>query len=82
MTTSQAAANNGIPPPTSNLNQLISRFSNLGLSTRDLVALSGIYCTSHFKPFKKHIFLLLCFLYCKYIYIHTRWSRLKIKINL
>ncbi|XVE52244.1 hypothetical protein DITRI_Ditri02bG0107500 [Diplodiscus trichospermus] len=51
-TTSQAAANNGIPPPTSNLNRLISRFNALGLSTRDLVALSGSHtigqarCTS------------------------------------
>ena len=42
-TASQAAANNGIPPPTSNLNSLISRFSALGLSTKDMVALSGIY---------------------------------------
>ncbi|XP_061997522.1 peroxidase P7 [Rosa rugosa] len=40
-TASQAAANNSIPPPTSNLNQLISRFSALGLSTKDMVALSG-----------------------------------------
>ncbi|KAL1290776.1 hypothetical protein HN51_059296 [Arachis hypogaea] len=40
-TASQSAANNGIPPPTSNLNQLISRFSALGLSTKDLVALAG-----------------------------------------
>ncbi|KAL2339452.1 hypothetical protein Fmac_007392 [Flemingia macrophylla] len=40
-TASQSAANNGIPAPTSNLNQLISRFSALGLSTKDLVALSG-----------------------------------------
>ncbi|GMY08348.1 peroxidase P7-like [Fagus crenata] len=54
-TASQAAANNGIPPPTSNLNQLISRFNNLGLSTTDLVALSGSHtigqarCTS-FRP--------------------------------
>ncbi|KAJ4720179.1 Peroxidase [Melia azedarach] len=40
-TTSQSAANNGIPAPTSNLNQLISRFNSLGLSTRDLVALTG-----------------------------------------
>nr|TKR78447.1 hypothetical protein D5086_0000282300 [Populus alba] len=40
-TASQAAANNSIPPPTSNLNQLISRFNALGLSTRDMVALSG-----------------------------------------
>ncbi|XP_075671008.1 peroxidase P7 [Castanea sativa] len=51
-TTSQAAANNGIPPPTSNLSQLISRFNNLGLSTRDMVALAGSHtigqarCTS------------------------------------
>ncbi|KAK8485523.1 hypothetical protein V6N13_099968 [Hibiscus sabdariffa] len=51
-TASQSAANNGIPPPTSNLNQLISRFSALGLSNRDLVALSGAHtigqarCTS------------------------------------
>ncbi|KAH8491602.1 hypothetical protein H0E87_023650 [Populus deltoides] len=40
-TASQAAANNSIPRPTSNLNQLISRFNALGLSTRDMVALSG-----------------------------------------
>ncbi|KAE8714727.1 Peroxidase 68 [Hibiscus syriacus] len=51
-TASQSAANNGIPPPTSNLNQLISRFNALGLSARDLVALSGSHtigqarCTS------------------------------------
>ncbi|EEF41544.1 Peroxidase 52 precursor, putative [Ricinus communis] len=42
-TASLSAANNGIPAPTSNLNQLISRFSALGLSTRDLVALSGAH---------------------------------------
>ncbi|CAN1349005.1 Peroxidase 52 [Linum perenne] len=40
-TASQSAANNGIPPPTSNLNRLSSRFNALGLSNRDLVALSG-----------------------------------------
>ncbi|KAI4339143.1 hypothetical protein MLD38_024114 [Melastoma candidum] len=40
-TASQAAANNSIPPPTSNLNQLISFFQNVGLSARDMVALSG-----------------------------------------
>ncbi|XWS74524.1 hypothetical protein CRYUN_Cryun01aG0005300 [Craigia yunnanensis] len=57
-TASQAAANNNIPPPTSNLNQLISRFNALGLSTRDLVALSGSHtigqarCTS----FRAHIY--------------------------
>ncbi|KAG6752086.1 hypothetical protein POTOM_044305 [Populus tomentosa] len=45
-TASQAAANNSIPPPTSNLNQLISRFNALGLSTRDMVALSGCVSVS------------------------------------
>ncbi|CAI0431311.1 unnamed protein product [Linum tenue] len=40
-TASQSAANNGIPPPTSNLTRLVSRFNALGLSARDLVALSG-----------------------------------------
>ncbi|TQD86000.1 hypothetical protein C1H46_028435 [Malus baccata] len=54
-TASQATANNNIPPPTRNLNQLISTFSAVGLSTRDLVALSGSHtigqarCTS-FRP--------------------------------
>ncbi|PHU18117.1 hypothetical protein BC332_13812 [Capsicum chinense] len=51
-TASQGAANSSIPPPTSNLNQLISSFSAVGLSTRDMVALSGAHtigqarCTS------------------------------------
>ncbi|CAI9091832.1 OLC1v1021925C2 [Oldenlandia corymbosa var. corymbosa] len=40
-TASQSAANNSIPPPTSNLNALISRFNSFGLSAKDLVALSG-----------------------------------------
>ncbi|KAG8380940.1 hypothetical protein BUALT_Bualt06G0068800 [Buddleja alternifolia] len=40
-TASLTAANNSIPPPTSNLNSLISSFNSLGLSTKDLVALSG-----------------------------------------
>ncbi|CAK9135868.1 unnamed protein product [Ilex paraguariensis] len=40
-TASQAAANNSIPPPTSNLNALISSFNAVGLSTKDMVALSG-----------------------------------------
>ncbi|XP_059457094.1 peroxidase P7-like [Corylus avellana] len=40
---SQAAANNSIPSPASSLNQLISRFSQVGLSTRDMVALSGAH---------------------------------------
>ncbi|KAK1355017.1 Peroxidase [Heracleum sosnowskyi] len=42
-TASKSAANNGIPPPTSNLNALVSRFSKLGLSTKDLVALTGAH---------------------------------------
>ncbi|XP_076897967.1 peroxidase P7-like [Bidens hawaiensis] len=51
-TASQAAANNSIPPPTSNLNALISSFSAVGLSAKDMVALSGSHtigqarCTS------------------------------------
>ncbi|KAK8669946.1 hypothetical protein V6N13_104713 [Hibiscus sabdariffa] len=48
-TASQSAANNGIPAPTSNLNQLISRFSALGLSSRDLVALSGLSTFSCYR---------------------------------
>lgn len=42
-TASQSAANTGIPAPTSSLAQLISRFSALGLSSKDLVALSGAH---------------------------------------
>ncbi|KAG6728854.1 hypothetical protein I3842_02G195100 [Carya illinoinensis] len=51
-TASQAAANNSVPPPNSNLNQLISRFNKLGLSIKDMGALSGAHtigqarCTS------------------------------------
>ncbi|WOH09024.1 hypothetical protein DCAR_0728476 [Daucus carota subsp. sativus] len=42
-TASQGAANSSIPPPTSSLSSLTSRYSNLGLSTKDLVALSGAH---------------------------------------
>ncbi|XP_004502855.1 peroxidase P7-like [Cicer arietinum] len=42
-TASQSAANTGIPAPSSSLTQLTSRFSALGLSTKDLVALSGAH---------------------------------------
>ncbi|OIT27157.1 PREDICTED: peroxidase 52-like [Nicotiana attenuata] len=54
-TASQSAANSSIPPATSNLNRLISSFSAVGLSTKDMVALSGAHtigqarCTS-FRP--------------------------------
>ncbi|KAI4370501.1 hypothetical protein MLD38_018851 [Melastoma candidum] len=57
-TASQAAANNSIPPPTSSLNRLINSFQNVGLSTKDMVALSGAHtigqarCTS----FRAHIY--------------------------
>ncbi|KAA0052027.1 peroxidase P7 [Cucumis melo var. makuwa] len=40
-TASQSQANNDIPGPNSSLSQLSSRFSALGLSNTDLVALSG-----------------------------------------
>ncbi|KAI0531193.1 hypothetical protein KFK09_000746 [Dendrobium nobile] len=42
-TASQSAANNNIPPATSSLSNLISKFSAQGLSTRDLVALAGAH---------------------------------------
>lgn len=41
-TASFSDANSNIPKPTSDLSTLISEFSNKGLSTTDLVALSGI----------------------------------------
>ncbi|RDY03290.1 Peroxidase 4 [Mucuna pruriens] len=57
-TASQSAANNGIPRPTSNLNQLISRFNALGLSTKDLVALSGGHTIGQARctTFRDHIY--------------------------
>nr|XP_009384773.1 PREDICTED: peroxidase 4 [Musa acuminata subsp. malaccensis] len=51
-------ANKQIPPPTSSLSNLISKFSAKGLSTKDMVALSGSHtiglarCTS----FRGHIY--------------------------
>ncbi|KAF3535275.1 hypothetical protein F2Q69_00018431 [Brassica cretica] len=42
-TASQAAANSNIPAPNMSLSQLISSFSAVGLSTRDMVALSGAH---------------------------------------
>ncbi|KAG6509394.1 peroxidase 4-like [Zingiber officinale] len=57
-TASLSAANSNIPPPNSSLANLASSFSNKGLSTKDLVALSGAHtigqarCTS----FRAHIY--------------------------
>ncbi|KAH9314536.1 hypothetical protein KI387_023163, partial [Taxus chinensis] len=51
-TASLRGANSNIPAPTSNLSALISSFSNQGLSTRDMIVLSGAHtigqarCTS------------------------------------
>lgn len=42
-TASQGAANNSIPPPTFNLNQLISSFRAVGLSANDMVVLAGAH---------------------------------------
>ncbi|KAJ8476036.1 hypothetical protein OPV22_019763 [Ensete ventricosum] len=42
-TASLSAANNNIPPPTSSLSNLISKFSAQGLSRQDMVALAGAH---------------------------------------
>ncbi|ONK61802.1 uncharacterized protein A4U43_C08F33730 [Asparagus officinalis] len=57
-TANKTAANNEIPPPTSSLANLTSLFAAKGLSTKDMVALSGAHtigqarCTS----FRSHIY--------------------------
>ncbi|XP_002992167.2 peroxidase P7 [Selaginella moellendorffii] len=43
LTASQSAANSNLPPPTLNASALIASFQNQGLSTRDMVALSGAH---------------------------------------
>ncbi|GFZ01711.1 peroxidase superfamily protein [Actinidia rufa] len=45
-TASFSDANSGLPGPDSNLSDLISRFQDLGLSTQDMVALSGTAYTT------------------------------------
>lgn len=46
-TASRDAANSGVlPPPTSTLDNLITRFKAVGLSARDMVALSGNYIST------------------------------------
>ncbi|XP_057825573.2 cationic peroxidase 1-like [Cryptomeria japonica] len=58
LTANQTGANSDLPPPTSSLSNLISRFSAKGLSTQDMIALSGAHtigqarCTS----FRTHIY--------------------------
>jgi peroxidase len=46
-TASLSAANNNIPSPASSLSALISSFQSHGLSTKDLVALSGAHTIGH-----------------------------------
>ncbi|KNA18633.1 hypothetical protein SOVF_068650, partial [Spinacia oleracea] len=57
-TASQAAANNAIPPPSSSLNSLISRFQSHGLSAKDMVALSGAHTIGQARcvTFRTHIY--------------------------
>ncbi|XP_042483100.1 peroxidase P7 [Macadamia integrifolia] len=57
-TTSQSAANNGIPPPTSSLSQLISKFQGVGLSTKDMVTLAGAHTIGQARctNFRAHIY--------------------------
>lgn len=57
-TTSKSAANKDIPAPSSTLNQLIKRYNALGLSTKDLVALSGGHTIGQARctNFRAHIY--------------------------
>jgi Peroxidase len=51
-TASLTKANNDIPPPTSSLSNLISKFAAQGLSTNDMVALSGNFLYKLFSLVK------------------------------
>ncbi|CAM8916334.1 unnamed protein product [Rhodiola kirilowii] len=57
-TASRSAANKAIPPPTSSLSNLISKFQKVGLSTRDMVALSGAHTIGQARctNFRAHIY--------------------------
>ncbi|KAL9226781.1 hypothetical protein vseg_002552 [Gypsophila vaccaria] len=57
-TASLSAANNDIPPPTSSLSALVTSFKNHGLSTTDLVALSGAHTIGQARctNFRAHIY--------------------------
>jgi len=41
LTASKAAAESSLPAPTSDISTLISKFKDVGLTQKDLVALSG-----------------------------------------
>ncbi|GLJ14581.1 hypothetical protein SUGI_0236130 [Cryptomeria japonica] len=55
---SLSGANSQIPAPTSNLSAFISSFSNKGLSTKDMIALSGAHTIGQARctTFKGHIY--------------------------
>ncbi|KAL0910796.1 hypothetical protein M5K25_018885 [Dendrobium thyrsiflorum] len=57
-TASFSGANNNIPPPTSSLSNLISKFSAQGLSTKDMVALVGAHTIGQARctTFRKRIY--------------------------
>ncbi|XP_039119279.1 peroxidase 4-like [Dioscorea cayenensis subsp. rotundata] len=57
-TASESAANNNIPPPSSSLSNLISKFSAQGLSTKDMIALSGAHTIGKARciSFRAHIY--------------------------
>ncbi|TVU46470.1 hypothetical protein EJB05_06010, partial [Eragrostis curvula] len=57
-TASASLANSDLPGPTSNLNNLLSKFSNKGLSTTDMVALSGAHTVgrAQCKNFRTRIY--------------------------
>ncbi|KAH9314522.1 hypothetical protein KI387_023149, partial [Taxus chinensis] len=57
-TASLSRANRNIPPPTSNLSALITSFSNQGLSTKDMAALSGAHTIGQARctNFRTHIY--------------------------
>ncbi|KAJ3684178.1 hypothetical protein LUZ61_013342 [Rhynchospora tenuis] len=57
-TASLQDANNDIPPPTSNLSNLTSKYAAKGLSTQDMVALSGAHTIGQARctNFRDHIY--------------------------
>ncbi|GLJ14586.1 hypothetical protein SUGI_0236180 [Cryptomeria japonica] len=57
-TASLSGANSNIPAPTSSLSALISSFSNQGLSTKDMIALSGAHTIGQARctNFRTHIY--------------------------